>query len=93
MKRTVHGWTALALAGLVASAIVLASCSQKSTGVVEPSNADAGLAPLVEPGPHAQPIRGAYIVVFKSDAIERTAVLLNSCDSATRLSPSAAAMM
>jgi hypothetical protein len=71
VPRHPSAWSRLPLAILVAITALTAGCSRKRESLVGPGN-EAGLAPLLEPGPTAKPIRDSYIVVFKSGAIART---------------------
>ena len=73
MPRHRSAWSGMPLATLIAITVLSGSCSQKPVSLVGPAN-EAGLAPLLEPGPTAQPIRDTYIVVFKRGAIASTQV-------------------
>src|SRR5690349_16643970 len=74
MRQWTFGRTRAALAIFAALAALAGGCSRRSDDLVGPAGSDAGLAPLIEPGPTAKPIRDSYIVVFKDGAIARTQV-------------------
>jgi subtilisin family serine protease len=80
MSRWTFGRTRTALktfavfATFAALAALAGGCSRRSDDLVGPAGGEAGLAPLIEPGPTAKPIRDSYIVVFKDGAIARTQV-------------------
>jgi subtilisin family serine protease len=73
MARHPSASSRLPLAIVIASLAFIASCSRNTETVTGPAN-EPGLAPLIEPGPTAKPIRDSYIVVFKDGAIARTQV-------------------
>src|SRR5262245_38394352 len=73
MARQPSAWGRLPLAILVAITAFSTGCSRNTESVTGPAN-EPGLAPLIEPGPHGQPIRDSYIVVFKDGAIARAQV-------------------